>query len=351
MPPPADHAAHASAGLRRGAHWFDELESLRGIAILLVYAFHIEGIARVLTPRPKTTSWIGAYLYGGNTGVGLFFVLSGFLLSLPFLVEADGGVRVSRRRYYERRALRILPLYWLVILLGAAVASTSIGDLTRALPYLVFANSVSGSVPRIPPWTNVVWSLATEVQFYLLLPLLPLALRSRRGRRIGLVVLALYGAAYAYYLVGPPHLHWTNVLRLGNSLFGQGWLFLGGIAAGWVYLRHGPQLREALAARAVLANGGADVLLVILLVAFGFVLRWMCGFRGLLGECPPTSVWHLAEAVTWTSVLLAVLLAPLRLKPLVCNAALARIGLLSYSIYLWHVPILRTAFVVFREWI
>jgi len=346
--PPTDIAAHPPAGLRRGAHYFPELESLRGIAILLVYAFHVEGMLWILFPKPKA-SLLGAYAYGGNTGVGLFFVLSGFLLALPFLVEADGGPRVSLRRYYQRRALRILPLYYLVVLLGAAVTSQRLADMTRALPYLVFANSVSGWYTRMPPWTNVMWSLCTEVQFYVLLPLLPLMLRSRRGRRIGLVTLLVYAAAYAYFLVGPLGVDWTHVIRTANSVFGRGWLFLGGIAAAWVYLHHGTRVRDALAARAILRNGGADVAVLLLLAAFALVLQWMLSFRGMMGEYPPATVWHVGEAVTWTLVLLAVLLAPLRLRPLVVNPLLARLGLLSYSIYLWHVPILRTLVEAFRE--
>jgi peptidoglycan/LPS O-acetylase OafA/YrhL len=194
----------------------------------------------------------------------------------------------------------------------------------------------------MPPWTTVLWSLSTEVQFYRLLPLLPLALRSRRSRRIALVVFALYTAAYVYLQTAPLSLHWAHVVRIGNSVFGRAWLFLAGIAAAWIHLHHDVRVRSALAARALVRNGGADVALLAVLAAFGLVLRWMTGFRGMKAEYPPTMAWHVIEALAWMLVLLAVLLAPLRLKPLVSNPVLARLGLLSYSIYLWHVPILRT---------
>lgn len=344
---PAATDVHGPAGLRRGAHYFPELEALRGVAIVLVYAFHVEGMLWIFAPDP-TPTFVTAYLYGGNSGVGLFFVLSAFLLSMPFLVEAAGGPRANRRRYFERRALRILPLYYVVVLLAAAFTSAHLRDMTRALPYLVFANSF-GLAARMEPWSNVMWSLGTEAQFYVVLPLLPLVLRSPRGRRIGLVLFALYVAWYAWFLVGPQILPWLATVRLGNTVLARAWLFLGGIAAAWVHLHHGPQLRAALAARPLVRNGGADVALLVLLALFGFVLRWMFGHPGMRAEYPPVHVWHVAEAITWSLVVLAFLVAPLRLKPLVCNPVFARLGLWSYSIYLLHVPILRAAIDAFRQ--
>jgi len=348
MPSPTV-TSEVPAGLRRDAHYFPELESLRGIAILLVYAFHVEGMLWIFVPNPPAPSIAAAYLYGGNTGVGLFFVLSGFLLSLPFLAEADGGSHVSLRRYYERRALRILPLYWLVVLVGAAATSEHLRDMARALPYLVFANSVRGWHTPMEPWTNVLWSLCTEVQFYLLLPLLPHALGSPRRRRIGAAALALYVAAYLGFLFVKLPFDWRDVARLGNSVFGRGWLFLGGIGAAWIHRRHGERLRGALAASPLMRNGGADVVVVAALAAFGLVLRGMLRYSGMAAEYPPVAAWHVAEAATWTLVLLAVLVAPLRLKPLLCNRVLARLGLWSYSIYLLHVPILRLLIHPFRQ--
>jgi hypothetical protein len=87
-----------------------ELESLRGWAITLVFLYHVEGWLAL--PRPgDEVSPLWAFIRAGHTGVSLFFVLSGFLLSRPFLVEGLGGPRVDVRSYYRRRALRILPIY------------------------------------------------------------------------------------------------------------------------------------------------------------------------------------------------------------------------------------------------
>src|SRR5215470_13108844 len=99
--------------------WVPEIESFRAVAIALVVLFHTESL---VTGRPAavsaTVGLASAYVLGGHTGVTLFFVLSGFLLAPPFFAEARGGNRVSRATYFRRRALRVLPAYYLFIALA-----------------------------------------------------------------------------------------------------------------------------------------------------------------------------------------------------------------------------------------
>ena len=106
--------AERPVGVAIATHYLPELESLRGLAMLLVFLFHLDSIVRGPS-RPAshaTVSPLLAYIQAGHSGVNLFFVLSAFLLSLPFLSQAAGGRVVSVRRYAGRRALRILPLYY-----------------------------------------------------------------------------------------------------------------------------------------------------------------------------------------------------------------------------------------------
>src|SRR5262249_47236712 len=126
----------APAGIRRGSTYFPELESLRGLAILLVFVFHADGV--LLAPF---RSHVGAqspvplaFVWAGHSGVTLFFVLSAFLLSLPFLDEANGGRTGSRPPFYQRRALRTLPLYLAGGVVGASLPSPSPPALPRGAP-------------------------------------------------------------------------------------------------------------------------------------------------------------------------------------------------------------------------
>jgi peptidoglycan/LPS O-acetylase OafA/YrhL len=327
------------AGIRRSTVYLPELESLRGIAIALVLVFHADA-ASTFPFVSRVGAWPSpalAYVWSGHTGVTLFFILSGFLLSLPFLEEAYGGRRVSRPQFYARRALRILPLYYAAIVAATVITSRTVGELERGVPYLAFLESKPDLVTPMPPFSGVWWSLATEAQFYVLLPLIALAFG--RSRRTTLLVLAAYLVVYvgiASHRLGRGIDPWFRA----QSVIGRGPLFLLGILAAWLWLRHGAAVRARLAASRWLVFGGADVVLLAVLVALGYLLRWVT-FRGFLSlEVTGESLWHVPEGVLWTAVLLLVLLFPLRTKVLLANPVLAWLGVLSYSIYILHQPVL-----------
>lgn len=338
------------AGIRRSTVYLPELESLRGLAIALVFVFHADA-ASTFPFASRVGAWPSpalAYAWSGHTGVTLFFILSGFLLSLPFLEEAYGGRRVSRPQFYARRGLRILPLYYAAIVAATLVTSRSLGELGRGAPYLAFLETKPDLVTPMPPFSGVWWSLATEAQFYLLLPLIALAFG--RSRRTTLLLLAAYVVIYvgvASRRLAPGIDPWF----LAQSVIGRGPLFLLGIVAAWLWLRHGAAVRARLAASRWLALGGADVALLAVLAALGYLLRWVT-FRGFLslevtGEC----LWHVPEGVLWTTVLVLVLLFPLRTKVLLANPVLAWLGVLSYSIYILHQPVLHYTIRLWRAFL
>ena len=319
-----------------------ELESLRGIAMLLVLVFHLDAQIRApfLDHDSRIVAPALAFVRAGHSGVDLFFVLSAFLLSLPFLRQAAGGTRVSARRYFERRALRILPLYYVAVVAATVLSANVPGELWRGLPYLLFLNAFPGVATHLPPYSNVWWSLATEAQFYLLLPLLPFALASRRGRVWGAAVLVIWAGAYAGFLtrrVGAETI--PGEIALGLSVFGRAPVFLSGIAAAWLYLRYGSAVRARLSGLAALRNGGADAVLLIVVVAQAYLLRWVALIGPQDDMNPPYHAWHIVTALLWATLLLLLLVAPLRLKPFVSKPALSRLGVLSYSMYVWHVPL------------
>ena len=278
-----------------------------------------------------------ALVRAGHTGVSLFFVLSAFLLSLPFWREPAGGPYLSLRRYAERRALRILPLYWFAVLVGAALTAASLADLGRAVPHLLFLSAVAGWWTPLNPFSDVWWSLVTEVQFYCLLPLLPLCRRWRHGRALGLALLA--GAALLHLLfLGRVVTVATDPgkYQLADSIVGRGPQFAIGAAAAWLYLR----LRAAPpSAPPWWRRGGADVALFAVLTALALLLQWVIAGGLLHFFVVPFHAWHILEALLWAAVVLLVLLAPLRSRRLWSNPALEWLGLLSYSIYMWHVPV------------
>lgn len=329
----------------RQSNLIPEIESLRGLAITLVFLLHVDtaitlGFHRAAATNPLVSP-LRAFSMGGHTGVSLFFVISGFLLGRPFLREAAGGRRVSRPAYFMRRALRILPVYFAAVVVASVLCAHRLADILRGVPYLVFLNSVSGLTVALPPYSDVWWSLATEVQFYVLLPLLPCFLRAGRGRAIGVALLVAYIPAYVAFATGHVHPSSADALvRLSHSVLGRAPQFGCGILAAWLCERCGDALRDWVARnRTWLRNGGGDALLIGALLGLGYLLRRVV-YVGYWNAEARWHAWHVAEGILWTAVLLALLLLPLRTKPIFCNRIWGTLGLLSYSIYLIHAPLI-----------
>ena len=331
-----EDGVHVPTGIRRGAY-VPELESLRGIAILLVFVFHADALLGIPF-RGRGEVWPAlpmALLWMGHTGVTLFFVLSAFLLSRPFLAEAYGGRHVSRREFYRRRALRILPLFYVAVLVATVATSRHLSDVRRAIPHLCFLYAVPGAAGSVFPYSAAWWSLAVEVQFYVVLPFVALAFHRSLGTT--LVLFTAFAAAWTAVMTG-----WLPVplpgYAISLSLLGRAPLFLSGILAAWVYERHGDALRNRLARSRWLQRGGSDVILIGVLAALAAFLR--------LKLCSIRQNWSLElvllvpDAILWGLVMLGILLLPLKTRALFSNRFLQWLGVLSYSIYLAHFPIL-----------
>lgn len=309
--------------------------------MLLVYLYHADILVRF--GSLEHVDWNGsvvspllAFVRVGNTGVDLFFVLSGFLLGRAFLIEAAGGPRVDRVRYFQRRAARILPMYTFVVVAGTLLHASRPSDLLDAIPWLLFLDSFGLTTP-FPDVSGAWWSLGVEVHFYLLLPLLPWAWRSTWGRLATAGWIAFYGA----YLTGAltPWLG-LRIAGISNTILGRLPILLCGIAAAALYARwgHGADAEPT----AVRRHAGLrdDALLVVLLGALGLILQRVAATGLLVAELPPTSAWRVPAGILWAGVLLLVLMGRGSLGRLVASRPLAGVGIVSYSVYLLHWPML-----------
>jgi len=327
------------AGIPRSASFSPELEALRGWAILLVFLFHADGVITGNDRIGTIVSPAMAFITAGHTGVTLFFVLSAFLLARPFLEEGRGGRIVDRRNFFRRRILRIMPLYSVAVVVAIVLSAAKPTALADGLRALFFLNSFTGTVASLIPYSAVWWSLATEVQFYLALPIFGLCLRSKTGRLVGLALLLSWAVAYSVVALSPELLSTDARFRLSLSLFGRTPAFLAGITASWLVSRYGERIRSAMKEISWLRNGCSDGLLLLVLFGQGLVLQQVT-YRGFIRTeiSAPTSIF--VESLLWTAVLLLVLLAPLRIRRVVTNRVFTTLGLLSYSIYLIHEPII-----------
>lgn len=199
-------AAITQAGEKRSAG----LESLRALGALGVVVSHVAigslAVGAALDAPGSTeeaaagVGVIEELMLGAGLGAFLFLTLTAYLLSYPFLRRDFGGGRpINLRTYARNRALRILPLYWVVVLAFFAVDQPAANE-PGLLAYMtmtqyVFTDAVTGPSSLGPLWTVVV-----EVHFYILLPFLAWALVRLSGRsmqRAALVVIGLGIASLA----------------------------------------------------------------------------------------------------------------------------------------------------------
>ena len=157
------------------------LDSLRALAISWVFMYHY----MVFVSREPTFGWASRV---GWVGVDLFFVLSGYLIANQLFSGLAAGRRLSLPKFFARRALRTLPVFWTV--LAAYVALPALLGGTTPPPLWRFLTFTQNFGLRPGTAFSHAWSLCIEEQFYLALPLLlALGIRLRLGRRSAWVLL------------------------------------------------------------------------------------------------------------------------------------------------------------------
>ena len=182
------------------AHEFPVLDTLRAIGALAVLTTH-------------TAFQAGEYLRHGvwgtllarlDVGVAIFFVLSGFLLARPWLARAaTGAPPPSRRRYYEKRLLRIYPVYVVTVVIALVWIPENDGATVRTwVSSLLLADPYTSA--QLPHGLTQMWSLTAEVAFYAVLPLLMWVAVGRvhvlRPRRVLVLVVAMTAASVVWIL-------------------------------------------------------------------------------------------------------------------------------------------------------
>jgi peptidoglycan/LPS O-acetylase OafA/YrhL len=311
-----------------GATFRPDVEGLRAVAVLLVIASHVTGVPA-----------------GGYVGVDVFFVISGFLITGLLLREHARTGRISLRDFYARRVRRLMPAAVLVL------------AVTNVAAYLLFAGERAGQALRDSVWAlgflaNVrfsaigtdyfddtrppspvqhYWSLAVEEQFYVVWPCLLLgALWLARKRGAAVVLLLVTAASLAWSL-------WATEAGATSAYF-------------------------ATPARAWELGVGALVAVLALTsvprripVAVGTALGWL----GLYGIVLAAVLLDERTPFPGSAALLPVLATALVLlggeagaadrNPVLVNPVAKYVGRLSYSLYLWHWPVLVVCAAVLPE--
>jgi peptidoglycan/LPS O-acetylase OafA/YrhL len=337
------------------------VEGLRALAASSILVFHCWLYSSPSETRANLGPVSRYLLPQLPLGVTLFFVLSGFLLYRPFVAALlRGGARPSLLRYLRNRALRILPAYWFILIVVAVVLQTALvydgtgvwGPGRLDDPGILARNAIFVQNYGTP-WTGSfftgigpAWSLAIEAVFYLTLPLIVLAAfaltkhaRTRTDRRMvalapaALMLLVGVGGKLMTYLLNSADLstvlYWSFLANADKFAFGMA------VAVLYVDVEdrfvHVPRWGRAVAAAGLLAVAlptamfttnnavpGADGTNLI----YNTMMALACAGFVALVVLPRSESRH-RLTLAWV----------LESRPLVAA------GLVSYSLFLWHEPV------------
>lgn len=358
--PPVTATRRADEGVREAIGYIAAVEGLRGVAVLWVMLFHYCVVRSTGARDPwiatVDASWVASVVIrNGYLGVDLFFLITGFLLTLPWFRNALQDLPApAAAAFYERRVRRIVPAYYVQL----AMLFFVFVPLLRGLDYwrqdlwfLLFNLGAHLSfLHYTTPFTSAslsingpLWTLALEAQYYLLLPLIaPLFVRwplrtaaAMVGVAAGWRWLSLHDletlVQYEMRIGSWWNLPESTIRQLvASQLPGYLGHFALGIVAGRAWL-HWRDARLGVAPRAAAAVTAAAALIV---------LYWLYAAGGAV-------VGPMAWLVSVASMAIAMAALVSTGLPLagavLGNPALAFVGKVSYSAYLYHLPLLLLA--------
>ncbi len=308
---------------RPGQERTESLDGLRGVAVLLVLLSHLSNAGFDLHAGLR-------FRGAGKPGVFLFFVLSGFLLTRQFL-QGDRERVFSRAvwlDYARKRALRILPLFAVALLTSALVSQYVYADFEIPLTW-----SEVGAHLRLQQGKSIFWTIPVEVKYYACLPLVVLVMRGLFRSRLLLCSVVLLGVLVFLELASPAAESDLNGIRLAPYLP----IFLTGSLSALLY----GKLEAARFARSRGFRAGSEGAAILL---FAGVLLTIPDIYNRIFDVPVLGTHFHRDyglyAGLWSLFLVTQLLGTGRIRSILSAAPLRFLGNISFSVYLWHYPII-----------
>ncbi|GAC1565274.1 MAG: hypothetical protein NVS3B14_02460 [Ktedonobacteraceae bacterium] len=343
------------------------LDGVRAIAFLMVMVFHINRITGDSLWNRMANQVASSVSTAGGTGVTLFFVLSGFLLFMPFAKSLlfDNAWPLARV-FYMRRVLRIVPAYYVCLFIIIIITQPEYLQLDH-LKYLFLFLTFFMDSSRVTfrQVNGPFWTLATEWQFYMLLPIIAIAFlwlvksvpRQQRFAAVttcigGLIFLGLSVRFFGFYFLANP----SKTILVPRPVLNVILFFTFGItgkytedfAVGmfislcYIYVQHPSTNRKFVEMwqRYSLWLWGVGILIWVFDAMWHFNHE-MQGWPFLNGLLPAYDwINEMILAFGFGAIIAAILYGPRVLQKPFEWGPLRWVGLISYSLYMWHLPLL-----------
>ncbi len=297
------------------SHRIPSLDGLRALSILIVMLSHVSG-----TVNFKQLPLSHMLFSFGPFGVKVFFVISGFLITMLLLKEEQAKGRISLGNFYFRRAFRILPVAYTFILTVYILSKAGLVFLPKY--NLLFASTFTMNHVREGTWvTGHLWSLSIEEQFYLVWPAFFLLTRAKTRERlcVAVVFLAPILRVLSYYFApGIFDAMQESLLYSGDA-----------IAMGCLLALWAPRLTESAAWTRLIRSRWFFIAPLVGIAAYSTLNHnlWPGFYFGVGNSvclfCIAAIIWRVTHYSDWTT-------STLNFFPLVY------IGVLSYSLYIWQ---------------
>ena len=302
------------------------LDGLRGIAVLLVLWYHIWEISWLPAPRP----WLQFLPETGFVGVDLFFFISGFVIVYPFVKALiHDEAPPSWGHFAYRRAIKIVPSYVLCIVVLIAIGYAHFSSPAQAardiITHLLFIHTwwgqTAGSI------NGVLWTLAVEVQFYLVFPLIWWLF----SRNPWITAGAMIAAAFVFRSYGQACCFHTTAGLMLENLPSYLDTFAFGMISAYLYVQWRERIRSGVPRGVALITALAGFAALTLLLQNLWAVRlspdwstvWQIHNRTLVGA-------------SFVLIALGCLLSAGAWQRAVANPVLLFLGVISYNLYLYH---------------
>lgn len=302
------------------------LDGVRGISIILVILAHL-GVFEVLPIEYE-------FLISGRTGVEIFFVLSGYLITHLLIIECNSNGNINLRNFYVRRILRIMPAYWAFLIFCTLISIAGfirIDGISLTLAWLHIYNFIPQD--NLTGILTHTWSLAVEEHFYLLWPfLLCIALRKSIKLQIFMASLWLFVCIVFSYRI-------ALVPGIQDYFFPSWWSIpaSGSIVAGAllaIITRPGNRTREYTLIRSNHSTRRGDIACIAALIT-PFLIFYFIEWSKTDIE---NATLHWLRSISIVAILYTILNLHQRssILRILDSNPLSWLGKISYSIYLWQ---------------